>query len=196
MRSMISGSSGNGTLAGSAAVSPTFRVSARRHPSGIRYGCSGVVVTERPDAKVMRRHGEMPTSTLAVIGAASTWRRSRKVSTRFIFGSLKTSAMVHDPGSWVDDLGVLVEALDQRALGVADLPDHQHVGAGDLLAVQRPGVVAERAAEDVPADVDALAAQAALGDERVGGLEVGRGDPVGWASRLGPHFRPRPKGNV
>ena len=45
--------------------------------------------------------------------------------------------------------------------------------------VELPGVEHERRAEQVPADVDAAAGQAAFGHERVGGLQVGGGDPVG-----------------
>ena len=64
--------------------------------------------------------------------------------------------------------------LDQARLRAADDPDDDGVRARQLLPVQLPRVVTERAAVDVAADVDAAAAEAALGDERVGGLDVRR----------------------
>ena len=72
--------------------------------------------------------------------------------------------------------------LDQRAFAEADLAEDDHVGvAQHPLAVKRERVVDERAARSVDADVDPLAAEPALGDERIGGLQVARGRAVARA---------------
>ena len=85
--------------------------------------------------------------------------------------------------------------LDEARLRAADDPDHDRVRARQLAAVQLPGVVTEGAAVDVAADVDAAAAEPALGDERVRGLDVrGRRPVPGLALRL--HRSPRQSGSV
>ncbi len=68
--------------------------------------------------------------------------------------------------------------LDEARLRPADDPDHDRVRARQLAAVELPRVVTEGAAVDVAADVDAASAEAALGDERVGGLDVRSRRPV------------------
>src|SRR5581483_12095075 len=66
------------------------------------------------------------------------------------------------------------QRLDAGRLAPADLADDHGVGAGDDLGlVELPGVVAERRAVEVPADVDLPAGQTPFGHERIGGLEVG-----------------------
>jgi hypothetical protein len=62
---------------------------------------------------------------------------------------------IDDPGRLPEQLLTPEDGLHERALGVADLPEDQHVGAVDALVVQLPRVEAERAAVQVPADVDA-----------------------------------------
>jgi hypothetical protein len=46
-------------------------------------------------------------------------------------------------GHRIDDLGALVQALHQGRLGIPNLADDEHVGAGEVLAVQRPDIVAK-----------------------------------------------------
>jgi hypothetical protein len=85
--------------------------------------------------------------------------------------------------------------LDEARLRPADDADHDGVRARQLLSVELPGVVAERAAVDVTADVDAPAAKPAFGDERIGGLQVrGRAAVAGLAARS--HRSPRQSGSV
>ena len=77
--------------------------------------------------------------------------------------------------------------LDEARLRAADDPDHDRVRARELAAVKLPRVVTEGAAVDVAADVGAAPAEAALGDERVGGLDVrGRRSVPGLTADASP----------
>ena len=94
---------------------------------------------------------------------------------------------VDDPRLPAEDRLAKHVRLDEARLRAADDPDHDGVRARQLLAVELPRVVTERAAVDVAADVDAAAAEPALGDERVRGLDVrGRRAVPGLALRASP----------
>ena len=63
----------------------------------------------------------------------------------------------------------------------------------DALLVELEGVVGERPAEEVLPDVGAASAEPSFGDERVGRLKMGGGEPM---SRLSSHLSPRHSGSV
>ena len=79
---------------------------------------------------------------------------------------------VDDPRLAAEDALAEHVGLDEARLRTSDDPDDDRVRARQLASVELPRVVAERAAVDVAADVDAAAAEAAFGDERVRGLDV------------------------
>ena len=70
--------------------------------------------------------------------------------------------------------------LDEGRLPAADLAHDEEVGVGQhSLAIEVPGVEAERPAQQVPPDQRAWPAQAACADEGVDRLDVSRRGPVG-----------------
>ena len=87
---------------------------------------------------------------------------------------------VDHPGPATEHRLAPQEGLDERALAPTDLAEHDHVRVGHHAGrVELEGVEDERAAEQVVADHHATAAEARLGDERVGRAEVARGHLMG-----------------
>ena len=74
----------------------------------------------------------------------------------------------------------IADSLVERGLAAPDLPGDDGVGPGqDPRRVQLPGVVAERAAVEVPPDVGPATPEAAARDARESRLQVRGRDPVG-----------------
>ena len=87
------------------------------------------------------------------------------------------------------------QGLDQRALALTELADHDRVWVvEDALVVEHPRVEAEGAAAGVPPDERTAAAESATGRERVDRLCMPRGDAMGGAG--GAHRSPLASGNV
>ena len=108
-----------------------------------------------------------------------TARRKRDRLHAESFGEAVVLALhVDDPRLAAEDGLAEHVGLDEARLRPPDDADDDGVRARQFLAVELPGVVAEGSAVDVPADVDASPAEPALGDERVGGLDMGGGPAV------------------
>src|SRR6266511_920104 len=170
------GFSGNGILAGTAAVSSTAKWSARRQPSGMRNGCSGVVTTDR--------HG----------GNAPLRIERQHPGDVFVLEDLRDGPW--HAGDRVDDLRILIQAFDQGRLRIPDLTDHEHIRTGNFFAIKSERTIAETSPKYVTTDVDPIAAKASLGDEGIGRLEMGGRHAVGEPARFDPHFKPRHIGNA
>ena len=177
------GQLGRGALAPAAAVRPRDAAASEHSSSPWRR-------TRRADRRRRRRRSgssglsRMPDPGAMRSGIGAARRGQRPV----------LALRVDHPGLAAEDLLAPQEGLDEARLAPPDLAEDQHVGIGQHAgAVQLPRVVAERPAEQIPADVGAPTAEAALGHERIGGLEVGRGGPVGRRRR---HASPRASGSV
>ncbi len=87
------------------------------------------------------------------------------------------------------------QRLDQRALALPELADHDRVGVVQrTLLVEHPGVEAEGSAAGVAADERAPAPESAARGERVDRLGVSCGHAV--SRTCGAHRRPRASGSV
>jgi hypothetical protein len=108
---------------------------------------------------------------------------------------------VDDSGDSAEDVLAVDQRLDQAGLGRPDVSDEDHVGIGELAAIELPRVIDKGPAMQIAPHVHATGAQAALGHERVGGLQVRARHPVtralGWdharahaRNHLGLHHPP------
>jgi len=117
-------------------------------------------------------------------------------------GGVLTLGVAGDVDASAERDGAGVEALGQRGLAGADDPGEDDIGCGDRPAVvEHPGVVDERAAGlEVLADEDAVAAEPAFGEKRVGASQGGRGVLGGGVEGVRAFGEPlagvRPSGGV
>ena len=104
----------------------------------------------------------------------TTARRKRnRLDAESFSESVVLTLHVDDPRLPPEDGLAKDVGLDEARLCPTDDADYYGVRARQFFPVELPGVVAEGSSVDVSADVDASPAEPALGDERVGGLNVG-----------------------
>ncbi len=137
---------------------------ARAAPRGPPRGLSGLSRTSPPGASAIGRAAERP--------------RQRRV----------LALGVEHPGLAAEDALAEEVGLDQGATCAQPMPPSTSMFGPeqDAARVERPGVIEPGAAVGVAADVDAGGAEAALGEERVGGLEVGGRGRVAGALAAAP----------
>jgi hypothetical protein len=89
------------------------------------------------------------------------------------------------------------ERLDQRALALAQLAQHDRIGIVEgAPLIQGPGIEAEGATVPISADVHPIAAESAARRERVDRLGVTGRQPVRRSCGSDAHRSPRAKGSV